>query len=781
MILGLFGSRSPGRRARNGAATLSLALSSALFLTLALVMSEFFTASMPYLAPERLVELVSVSQVGERGAVSVTEFLDYQRELRSIGQIAAFQRWDDAVDWETRSMLKTAAVSPGYFELLGITPQLGRTFSGAETLASRVAIISAPFWRQRFGGAADVLGRSIPYAGGDYTVVGVLPDDFRHFQTGRIDAWTPWALAGGRDNRRFLVIGRLADGRSLNDARAETRQLSQSLASKFPVSNADWSVVPRPLSDRELMALTPVVTLLLAGMVVALLTALLNVVHSMLASTIDDSKATAIRIALGATPARLAMSAFRSVASLTIIGTAAGAGLTVLIWRPLTHLLLPFMPYLEGASVAYESLLAGAIAFGLLGVSTAVVPIMHILWLRPASLLATGGVNAPPARQRGFRVVMISQIACVNALLIAALSLGATLVRAQMPDMGFQYEGVSAARVMVRPDRATLEYSTSVFGNVLQNLRSNNDATAVGITNVPPFTPRSTIRTVPIFIGPESTQDAAELHVVLGDYFRALKIPVLAGRAFNLTDMGQPVAVVSAQLARRYGDPQNLIGASIQLGGVKDVRRSVIGVVGDVSPMPEAVREPIVYVPEVRWSRLDVTFVARDTTAARRGVRTLASVVRDADPSLFVDGYELTDSLATLNASLKAMALLAGANAVILLALLAAAVHEALFYLYRSRHTDYVIRLALGAGVGRVRQLVVREAVVCLVSGVAVGLVLWSLVRQLSSLLNWPLSPVEIWPLIGSMGLLSAVVLTGAIAVSRMFTDIGMAELLKSE
>lgn len=267
---------------------------------------------------------------------------------------------------------------------------------------------------------------------------------------------------------------------------------------------------------------------------------------------------------------------------------------------------------------------------------------------------------------------------------------------------------------------------------------------------------------------------------MLGDYFRALDIPIIAGRAFDLTDMGRPVAIVSAQLARRHGDSQNLIGASIQLGGVKDARRSVIGIVGDVSPMPGAVREPIVYVPEVRWSRLDVTFLARHT-AARRGVRTLVSVVRDADPSLFVDGYELTDSLATLNASLKAMALLAGANAVILLALLAAAVHEALFYLYRSRHTDYVIRLALGAGVGRVRQLVVRETVVCLVSGVAAGLVLWSLVRQLSSLLNWPLSPVEVWPLIGSIGLLSAVVLTGAVAVSRMFTDIGMAELLKSE
>jgi predicted permease len=772
--------RSTGRRARGGAATISLALSSALFLTLALVMSEFFTASLPYEAPDRLVELAAVSRAGERGAVSATEFLDYQRELRSIGQIAAFQRWDDAVDWETRSMLKTAAVSPGYFELLGITPQLGRTFSAGETLASRVVIISAPLWRQRFGGAGDVLGRSILYAGGSYTVVGVLPDGFRHFQPGRIDAWTPWALAGGRDNRRFLAIGRLADGQSLSDARAETQQLSHILASKFPVSNADWSVLALPLSDTERLALTPVVTLLLAGMVVAVLTALLNVVHSMLAA-IDSAKATAVRIALGATPARLAMSALLFTATLTTIGTAAGAGLTVLIWRPLTNLLLPFMPYLEGAPVAFETLVAGAIAFGLLGLSTAVVPIVHILWLHPTSLLGASGASAPPARHRGVRVVMIAQIACVNALLIAALSLGGTLVRAQAPDMGFQFDGVSAARVMVPPDRATLEYSTAMFTNVLQNFSGSNGATAVGITNVPPFTPRSAMRSLPVFVGPEPTPDAAQLNVVIGEYFTALDIPVITGRAFNLADIGQPVAIVSAQLARRHGEPQKLIGASIQLGGVKDAPRTVIGVVGDVSPMPGADREPIVYVPELRWSRLDVTFVARHTAADNAGGRTLASVVRGVDPSLFVDSYELTDSLSTLNGNLKAMALLAGVNAAILLALLAAAVHEALFYLYRSRYADYVIRLALGAGVGRVRRLVVREAVVCLVSGLAAGLVLWSLVRQLSSVLNWPLSPVEAWPLIGSIGLLSAVVLIGAIAVSHMFTGLGMAGLLKSE
>jgi putative ABC transport system permease protein len=798
--------RAPGFTA---AAVAALCLGIGANIAVFAVVYSVVLAPLPYAEPERLVQLWEShpTQDVERSRVSPGTFVDLRARSRELQGIALygerpFLLTEGGETWESHA----AAVSPVLFELLGIRPQIGRTFPpddvpGPAAVSYDEMVISHGLWQRRFGGDTNIVGRTVrmDYRW-SYTVVGVMPPGFA-FPAGT-EIWTPLSYGRTpssmeRQHRYYGAIGRLAAGRTLEQAADESAAIAAQLGAEHPASNAGWTVELERL-DRSIVGntrTTMLVVLALAGCV--LLIACGNVATLAVGRATARRHETAVRVALGAGRHRLIRQWMTEGVLLATLGGA--AGLLVGYWS--YRLLLAIAP--AGIPRLDEVAFGGPIvAFGLVVTCISAVMVGGAPALRargnPLDAMRTRTGAAGPATARTRAWLLGTQVALTFVLTVAAALLLRSFERLRSTDLGFRRDDVLSVRLRVPGGRFTganswfqrMVYYDDLIADLgaLAGIRS-----VAGTTNLPltgeagsgslwrADAPGAHDRTPPASAG---DQWKAVIQIVTPRYFETLGIPFLSGRAFDagdrlreadLADLESPrppgVAIINEVMAKRFWRGEDPLAKRLVLFDDRSfaVYRTIVGVVHDSrAEAVDAEPSPTVYLPFAQHPGRAMSLVLRSNQPPEQLVDVVTRRLRAFDAAINVASVRpLAEVVGDALSRPRFTLLLVSGFAALALVIASVGVFGIVGYLVTRRTQEIGIRVALGASPGNVLGLVLREGLRPVLLGLVAGcLVAMGVARAMRSLL-YDLAPLDGISFVAAAAVLLAASLMAAVIPAR--------------
>ena len=715
---------------------------------------------LPYADPDRLVAVWehNVPRNQNRNVVSVANFEAWRRASTSFADMAALvPRPLTLSQGELPERVMGAEVSPGYFHLLGVRPVLGRDFEAADERASgaKVAILSHDFWQRRFNGDPGVIGRTVPSADGAFTIVGVMPDGFeppRFSWLGTQELWFPFAAtAENRSWGRFLlVVARLRHDVTLERARAEMTALGDRLASEV-AGNRGWNVTIVPLALQITGDVSTALRTLLAAVGLLFLIAVANVATLTATATRRRGQELAIRRSFGATHARLFRQLFTQQVLLGLAGAAVGLAAIPPAVGLLTALAPPTLPRLPSIQIDAPTLLI-TIAFVLIAIvvfsAIASAP-RRSGAIRLAGEASTYGVAE---RRAGGGLVMF-EIAVALTLGIMATLMARSIAGLRSVDMGFDADGVVAARVTLTGPSSGGPPATALFDELLARLRATPGVESAGIISTRPlFAPGSAT----LVTDPSRPRDAASNETVADiryanpTLFETLRIPLLAGATFDAGDHpDRPISVVvSESLARMFWPNQSPIGRDLHLDLFRGITGRVIGVVGDVHFVDA--RTPVraaAYLSSARFPGGTRDLVVRTSGDPLAIVPLLRAVVAALAPGVPLFQVErMAQAVDVAVARERFTTFVLSAFAAIALVLGGVGVFGVIAGEVGRKRKEIGLRMALGAGPSTVTWMMLRQTVVRAAVGIGAGAMLaaW-LARSMTSLLFGvaPLDPAS--------------------------------------
>ncbi|HEX8144501.1 MAG TPA: ABC transporter permease [Pyrinomonadaceae bacterium] len=734
-------------------AVLTLALGIGANTSIFSVVNAILLRELPYREPSRLVWAETAQERNgrrETSGVSPADFWDWKEQSRTFEQLAAFRGEGISLkDSEQPEALAGARVSFNFFQTLGIAPMLGRAFSSedGQLSAPGTIVLSHRLWQRRFGGDPSIVGRTLQTTEGPSVVVGVMPPDFRF--PSFAEAWVPFARDSSEmrvRNRYFQVFGRLKPDQSLASAQAEMTTVASRLEAEHPETNKGWAVVLTPLKQRLTGETRPALLVLLGAVGFVLLIACANVANLLLARAATRRKEMAIRLALGASRAQLLQQLL--IESLLLALTGGALGLLLTAWG--VDLLIGLLPqskevYQLPNAVGIDavvllftllvSVLTGLI-FGLIPGWRASRPNVNE-WLKDGSHSTEGSRGQ---RVRGALVVM--EIAVALVLLVGAGLLIQSFVRLRRVELGYNPHGLMTMWISAPFSRYPNDESRArLYGEVLEQVRQVPGVEGVTLTSGMPFGFLSfpfNIEGEPLPSGDATVHYSA----ISPGYFDVLKAPVRAGRDFNARDdrTSPNVAIINEALARQYFSGADALGKKISISYMGGrVVREVVGVVGDIRQdelrMPTA---PEIYVPYQQQPWLGQALVIRtamaDPLSLKKEVQRAIWAVDKDQP---VSRAETVDEiLSELVAEPRLYTLLLGLFAALALTLSAIGIYGVISYTVTQRTHEIGVRMALGAQGRDILRMIVGQAMLLALAGIAIGVgASLALTRLISSLL----------------------------------------------
>ncbi|MEZ5294423.1 MAG: ADOP family duplicated permease [Vicinamibacterales bacterium] len=749
------------------------ALSAVIVLTLAVALAAnaviFNLADALYLRPfrfqdvDRLVMVVA-DEVGvrpfiDRQSVAPADFVDFTRRAATVTSLRAADWWDPNFSGvDLPEQVPGFKVSPGYFELLGVAPLLGRTFTADEGRpeAGRVVILSHAFWVRQFAADTGVLGRTVRLDGEAYEVIGVMPPRFA-IPFGA-DVWGPlasdeatWAR---RDRGYLMAFGRLTPGQTIASADAEFRGIAARLAVEYPETNRrrPASVVgfTRGMGDE---GVGPFVAIWQAAALLLLLVACANIANLLLARGTERQPEFAVRLALGAGRARLVQQLFIEGLCLATLGVGLGAGLAAVAAR-YTRSFLPadivrFVPGYEFLGLD-TGVLGAMAALGVLAtVAFSLLPALHLTGSATAlsAFGSTRSATAPRNRQWLRSTLAGGQVALALTLAVATALIHGAVDTAVNGALGFDKRGLATAQLTL-PERPyeSLERRRQFVDAALERLRGLPGVTSAAAVWSLPYGGSSSSRP----FTPEGAPADAQAKDVgfqraTPDYFATFAVPLLSGR--GLTDADRPgtpeVAVVSRLLAEQYWPGTDPLGRRFRLAN-DGPWITVVGVAGDVIQDWFTGRsEPTVYRPMRQDPPLSMTLVARTTAppgALAAEIRRAVSAIDPDQPVLKAASMDevVDERLAGVGYFATILTVMSG----IALALALTGIYSLMAYLTARRTKEIGVRVALGATARQVQRLAASRAAGIVAGGVVAGAVLaTALGRVMQSVLFGLVSP----------------------------------------
>jgi putative ABC transport system permease protein len=718
------------------------------------VVNALILRPLPYPDSERLVWVEEVSkQTGASQAAWGGHFLAWQPQSQTLAGIAA-------IDNSTRTLtgageperVEVGQVSSGCLPVLGVQPLPGgRNFTASEDSpgGGRVAILSYGLWQRRFGGAPDIVGRSVTLNDVNFTVIGVLPADFRFFY--RFDVWVPLALdpqqqLAGEARYYGTTVARLKPGVSLERAQAEMDTVQQGYEMTRPEGRPRIECRTRlvPLQEHFLGDQRRPLLVLVGAVALVLLIACANVANLLLARAVTRQKELAIRAALGAGRLRLVRQMLTECLLLALVGGA--AGLLLASW--LTKLLGSFNStdtFGEIGRLAAITIDRRVLGFTLL--SSLVTGLLF--GLLPALQLASPNLNASlkeggrgsGSHGRSLRsALLVSEVALAIVLLIGAGLLIRSFGKLLNVDPGYRAENLLTARVALPPRYRDDEQRVQFYERVRQRLAALPGVASVGVTSHLPLTGYNMgagLRVEGRTPQPGVAEVSAPVARVNPDYFRTMGIPLRAGRLFDDGDTeGAPgVAVLSQTLARRLFPDEDPLGKRFSMG---DRSATVIGVVNDIRYTGlDGEVEPAVYLSYRQLPRAGMALLLRSAVEPASLAPGLRSAVHEVDPALPVyDVMTMEERLSNSVAARRFNLLLLGGFAALALLLACVGVYGVISYVVTGRTHEIGIRMALGAQSADIVRLFIKQGMALVTLGVGIGLVgAYALTRVMSSLL----------------------------------------------
>jgi len=721
---------------------LALAASVATFSVLNATLFE----TLPYRDPDRVVVFHHTNS-----SCSPPTFVDYRREARAFESLSAAAPWNANLTGHGEpERLRGLLVSADFFQTLGATAGLGRTFVIEEERPGRehVVVVSHGLWQRRFGSDPGLVGRQLQLNGEPYEVVGIMPPGFAwgraYGQEAVGEVWAPFALTPERvsETRRgdeFLdVYGRLRRGVTAEQAQADLDAVLAGLRRRFPTRFTEASgfrLSAVPLHEEIVGELRPGLVLVFAAVGALLLVAATNVAGLLLARAAGRRRETSVRAALGASRGRLFRQTLAEAGVLAAVGGVAGLALARAIVAALERVNGATLPRaqpieIDGTVAAFA--LAATLVTALL---TGLVPAWQgsradlMAWLRTGAM---SGRGRDAARTR--RLLVSAQTAVALALLVGAGLLVRSLAVLHGVPVGFTIAGVLAANIQLPRARYDTPPARAAFvERVIAEAAGRPGIVSIGAVSELPLSGSGNSGTFRLEGRPvpaEERQPHAELWSATPGYFDTLAIPLRRGRAFDARDGAEtpPVAIVSETLGRRYFPGEDPLGRRLAFEGtVEQPRwREIVGVVADVRDRRlDREPEPQVYVPMAQRPAAGLSVVARGAGDPWEMLPVLRAAVRAADADLPLFGATTLERLAVDDTRGRRAARTAlGGFATAALALAGLGLYGLLAQAVKERTGEIGVRMAVGARPADVARLFLADGAGVIVRGLLAGTIL---------------------------------------------------------
>jgi len=729
------------------------------------VVNAVLLRQLPYPLPDRLVMAWETEKSGAPTLVSPGNFADWSEQNESFQQIAALRGWDanlSGVDEPER--FRGAMGTARLFEVLGVAPMLGRTFSHDEDQpgSNRVVVLSYGLWKQRFGSDPQIVGRTVTINGIARAIIGVMPAHFRlpivtiGKSSEQTEIWTPWVMDSSyrkrRDVGQLLVIARLNQGATVEQARAELSAISYR-SNPTPAADQRLEAQVVPLHQSLVGDVRPALLLLLGAVAFVLLIACANVANLLLARGAARQKEMAIRAALGAGRRRMIRQLLTESTLLALTGGV--IGLLFALWSidALVALSPADLPRLEDIGIDLRVLGFTLVVSLLTGVVFGLAPAWQSSRtdLNKSLKEGDGTSTAGFGRRRLRNLLVISELAVAVVLLVGAGLMIKSFVRLINVDAGFDAQNVLTLAVSLPGAKyPESEHQRAFFQQLILRMESLTGVRSAGAVSAVPLTGWQN-KTSFAIDGRREMSQTEELHAASPGYFEAMGIPLLRGRTFTEQDQinAERVVIVSEGLAHRYWLAEDPIGKRIQLGGdVHEPWRTIVGIVGDIKQSgldSESTREYYISYLQDTWGMTsDMTVVMRTVDNPLSLVSGARSQVRALDKDLPAYNIRTMEELRAVSAaSRRFQMILLGSFGALALLLAAVGLYGVMSYSVTQRRHEIGIRMALGARSRDVLKLVVSQGLALTVAGVILGLIgSFALSRLIASLL-YAVSPTD--------------------------------------
>lgn len=704
---------------------------------------------LPFLEPDRLVQVFKTSVTTPdrmAGTTSPPDFVDWRRDNTVFTEIAAANAGAYPLAGEgPAEQISGAAVTGGFFDVLGVRPLFGRALQPADDAIGGpdVVVIGSSLWRRRFGNDPAVIGRRIVLDGTSREVIGVMPDGFSYPIGSEVwlpERFTVEQLATQRGAHYLDVIGRLKPGATLHDTRVAMRAMGAVLATAHPRTNRNNSISVHPLRDALVGDARLSLLVLLGAVGLVLLIVCVNVAGLVLTRSIARGRELAIRAAVGAGRSRLLRGLI--VESLVLAMAGGVSGLLLAWWGTSAIAGLDSgagIPLLDrtrlDASVAIFTLAVALLTVLLFGTvpawkASAIGDVAQRM--RTEAMSTTGDPSSH--RLRGALVVVQTAVAVV--LLIGSGLLVQSFSRLLDVDRGFDVEGVQTFAITLPPTSyATPPQRAAFVEDLVARIAQRPDVVSAGAVFGLPFQNfRYGISTSTIDGRRLSDDDQDRLtfqvRLVTADYFRTVGMTIVRGRGVSASDrLGvEPVAVVSEVSARLLWPDQDPLGHHFTIGtrmgqGGANAGGIVVGVVRDIHDLqPGLPVRPTVYFSHPQFPIDYVSIVARARGEPTRLVEPMRMVLAELDPNVPMFQVRTMEQLgASVVSQPRLYAALLGGFAIVAVFLSALGLYGMLAYLVSQRTREIAIRLALGAERRTVVGMVVGRAGWLATCGVAIG------------------------------------------------------------
>lgn len=813
-------------RAFTVVAVLSIALGAGANSAIFSLVDQALFRRLPVRDPERLVLLNwSGSFVGPGWGSGNLQSYPFYRDVRAENQVfdGVFCRFPTSVNvsaGNTPEPVNAEIVSGSFFSVLGVGPALGRLIEDSDDLqpgAHPVVVLSFDYWRTRFGGARDVVGRKISINNHPMTVVGVAAAGFRGIDWGEVPSlWIPTMMKkqatpefdwlADRRGRWVHVFGRLKPGIGLEQAQAglqpwfkamleaDTKRegwprVTEERRRRFLASKITLLPASQGRSDMRKRLEKPLIVLLAATGLILLL-ACLNVASLCLARAFARRRETALRLALGASRGRIINELLAQSALLAIGGGALG----VLLASVVTKALLSFLPVdINLSSAISPRMLLFTMAVALLtGLMFGLAPAVRAsradprFALKEQSSAVAGGVGLRKA-------VVIAQIALALVLLVGAGLFLRTLASLRGRGPGFVTTNLLLFRIDPARSGYTRAQAKSMMLRTLKAVRSLPEVENAGIAQAQILSGGSWNQSLTLEAGRRLVTDTIHCNAVTPGFFATLGAPILNGRDFNerdahdsydSPDLGHRSAIVNESFVKRYIGDRNPIGARISLGDGPDVRTDIeiVGVVKTFSYRGIRQNDDQAFFPFLEGARFGGAFFVRTRVSSQAAFNSIRTVVRQIDPTLPVLGLRtLENQLDQTLLNERLLATLASAFAALAVLLTVVGLYGVISFVVTRRTREIGIRLALGASRGSALWLILRDSAMMAAAGVAIAVpAVWGLGLMIESQL-FGVRAMDGVTIAASVVLVTVVALAASALPARRASSVSPMEALRYE
>lgn len=695
---------------------------------------------LPYSEPGQLVRLYQHrdDRPNDRGVVTPVHFVEIRRRMSGFAATAALNLYSesgaDIGSGDRLKRIRTIPTTVDYFDVVRVRPDFGRGFTADEEIGADVVVLSHELWLEQFGGDPAAVGRTLSMNGRPFTVVGIMPAGFRDPLVGRVDALVPLDLRPALDpsnagNHYLTMLARLRPGTTIERAQSELNAVGIAIGEKYPDVKR---MRARLYSLKEDIVGTSnrALSIMLGAVVLVLVLVCVNVANLMLVRGSERAHELAVRTALGAERWRLVRQMLIESLTLAIAGAIAGLIVARVAMSMIVALGADTIPRLNSLTLHPRLLAFSLVVATLSAVGFGLAPAIRASRTRPTDALReqSRGTTGGAANIRLREWLVVSQVALAFMLLVGAGLLLSSLSRLQHVDLGIKTANVLTFELNLPESRYDSTARGLTYERAARSLASLPGVRAAGGVSKLPGTGMFNTWSAQPLSGPlAGNRDAAvndENRVVSGDYFRAMGIPILRGRAFDDRDVpGAPQSmIVSKSLADKLFPGVDPIGQELTTGGR---RAAIVGITGETSVDNEGRPGYFVYHPHRQyagnrnWRLMQVVALNGSNDGIQQSVRAAIEAI---DPLLVVHRPMMLDDAVGRGAAQRVFTLrILSAFAVIALVLAALGIFGVLSYGVRLRAREFGIRMALGAQQSSIRTMILRQGLVVSMIGIAIG------------------------------------------------------------